>query len=54
MLLNKGCVDRGGGVMVKCPDCNTEMQLREKVRYGDAYWKCPKCKIEIDDEENKT
>ena len=39
--------------MVKCPDCKTEMQLIEKERYGDAYWKCPKCKIEVDDSDEK-
>ena len=44
---------------MKCPDCNTEMIYKNTMYldYKDStqelaypYWKCPKCKIEIDEE----
>ena len=44
---------------MKCPDCNTIMEYITKscVYVGndlcEGYWKCPKCKIEIDDEEDQ-
>ena len=43
---------------MNCPDCNTKMDLIDEVtdRYcqlapiEEPYWKCPKCKIEVEAE----
>jgi len=41
---------------MKCPDCNTDMDYITTMctEIGDekceGYWKCPKCKIEIEGE----
>lgn len=38
---------------MKCPDCNTEMEKVNIFLDGtpcEPYWKCPKCKLECDDE----
>jgi len=42
---------------MNCPDCNTKMNLittmyleyKDSVQeIADPYWKCPKCKIEVE------
>jgi hypothetical protein len=45
-----------------CPDCNCEMQLittmyleyKDSVQeIAEPYWKCPACKLEIDQEDGE-
>ena len=45
---------------MNCPDCGCEMRLittmyleyKDSVQeIADPYWKCPRCKLEIDEEE---
>jgi len=52
-----------GGEMPRCPDCNTEMKLIDTCCKAGMtcntthflletpYFKCPKCKIEIDKDD---
>jgi len=46
---------------MNCPDCNTKMNLitimyleyKDSVQeIADPYWKCPKCKIEVEAQDD--
>jgi len=39
---------------MNCPDCKIPMEVVSHNSIGEAiepYWKCPRCKIEVEDEE---
>ncbi len=44
-----------------CPDCHTNMEKviagtdedGDVVAYDNPYWKCPKCKIELEEDEDE-